>query len=608
MLRRGLDSRTLLSVSVSPKSYSGHGHESLSHRQFIDLFGPCARRGFATKFGTASDAFPPARKAYKETRKQDRIKRRHNEIQRTDDHKPSKHHDWDLTIGIEVHAQLNVDKKLFSSAAASINDAPNTHVAIFDGALPGSQPHFQIDAIIPALRAATALNCNIQRLSRFDRKHYFYRDQPAGYQITQYYEPFARDGRLQLLRRDGIDAADGEQITTRIKQVQMEQDTAKTLQQPSTTDLVDFNRVSFPLIEIITMPDIHHPATAAACVRKIQAILKAAGACIQGMDLGGLRADVNVSVQPKNRPGMSRLSNTYAGVVGLGQRTEIKNLSSFKTVEEAIEAERDRQIDVLEAGGSIIGETRGWTLGSSQTSRLRGKEGEVDYRYMPDPDIAPIIVSQGLLDHVRQNLPLLPDAQVSLLLSSPYNLSVKDSKTLIVLDDGERVDYYRDVVSRLHNALEDDADDKRRSVAGRTAGNWVLHELGGLLAQAGTPWGDNPVSEESLADIVALLLQGRITGRTAKQLLASLFAGETRSIPRVVADDNLLLRPMSDAEYQTLADSVLQDNPDIVTLIRSEGQNRKMQYLIGQMMRRGEDGRIEAVKAEECLLRQIRLR
>lgn len=269
---------------------------------------------------------------------------------------------------------------------------------------------FQNEALIPALRAATALHCNVQRKSRFDRKHYFYQDQPAGYQITQYYgklnrnilqiptntdngsEPFAKDGRITLYAHDGISPEDGDSITIGIKQVQMEQDTAKSLLQPPQTHLLDFNRVGHPLIEIISLPQIHHPQTAAAFVRKIQAMLQAVNAVVTGMEMGGLRADVNVSVRSRDQPSQNDDGHEYYGVKGLGQRTEIKNLSSFKAVEDAIIAERDRQISILEGGGMIEGETRGWTLGSTQTTRLRGKEGEVDYRYMPDPDLGPVIV------------------------------------------------------------------------------------------------------------------------------------------------------------------------------------------------------------------------
>jgi aspartyl-tRNA(Asn)/glutamyl-tRNA(Gln) amidotransferase subunit B len=301
--------------------------------------------------------------------------------------------DWELTVGIEIHAELNTARKLFSDAPTSFNEEPNSNVAPFDLAYPGAQPHFQKATLLPALRAAIALNCNVQRKSSFDRKHYFYQDQPAGYQITQFYEPFAKNGEITLFDHDGIAPEDGKSITIGIKQVQMEQDTAKTMLEPPSKYLLDFNRVSHPLIEIITLPHIHHPSTAAALVRKIQSILKAVDACTAGMETGGLRADVNVSVRRRDADESSDAGHSYSGVTGLGQRTEIKNLSSFKAVEDAIVAERDRQIDVLEAGGRIEGETRGWTLGSTETRKLRGKEGEVDYRYMPDPDIPSVIVS-----------------------------------------------------------------------------------------------------------------------------------------------------------------------------------------------------------------------
>ena len=302
---------------------------------------------------------------------------------------------WELTVGIEVHAELNTARKLFSGAATSVSEAPNTHVALFDAAFPGSQPHFQKETLIPALRAAIAFRCQIQHKSSFDRKHYFYQDQPSGYQITQYYEPFARDGSLTLHPHDfppGSAPQPGP-FNIGIKQIQMEQDTAKTVQQPPSTHLLDFNRVSHPLIEIITLPQIHDPIVAAVVVRKIQTILKSVNACTAGMELGGLRADVNVSVRERNVES-SDYGHSYHGVTGLGQRTEIKNLASVKAVEDAIIAERDRQIDILESGGAIEGETRGWTLGSKTTKRLRGKEGEIDYRYMPDPDIPPVIVGQ----------------------------------------------------------------------------------------------------------------------------------------------------------------------------------------------------------------------
>ena len=341
-------------------------------------------RPLQTEVTQANDV--PLRKQLKDEAKRKREAQRLSGIQdKTSDAGNGSHGStskgWKLTVGLEIHAQLNTERKLFSNARTSEDSEPNSDVAVFDLAFPGTQPEFQKATLLPALRAARGLNCKIRPKSHFDRKHYYYQDQPAGYQITQYYSPFAVSGNILIHDHDGIATEDGKLVDVAIKQIQMEQDTAKSNLQPPSTTLLDFNRVGHPLIEIITEPQLHHPQTAAACVRKIQSILQAVNAVTTGMELGGLRVDVNVSVSPEDS-------------AVLGQRTEIKNLNSFKAVEDAIMAERDRQISVLESGGTIEGETRGWTLGSTETKKLRGKEGEVDYRYMPDPDIAPLIIGQ----------------------------------------------------------------------------------------------------------------------------------------------------------------------------------------------------------------------
>ncbi|KAI9852125.1 MAG: hypothetical protein M1838_001749 [Thelocarpon superellum] len=511
---------------------------------------------------------------------------------------------WQLTVGIEIHAQLHTERKLFSDAATSVNDEPNTHVSVFDAALPGTQPNFRSEVLLPAVRAALALNCKVQHISRFDRKHYFYHDQPAGYQITQYYHPLALDGHVDLFGHDGIAPEDGEAVRIGIKQIQLEQDTAKTLVQSPSTHLIDLNRVSSPLIEIITLPQMHHPNTAAACVRKLQTILRSVGACVVGMELGGLRADVNVSVRRRNASQGQADGHHYHGIAGLGQRTEIKNLSSFKAVEGAIRAERDRQIRVLESGGSVVGETRGWELGGSETTLLRSKEGEVDYRYMPDPDLGPIVVSPQVIEQLRGGLPMLPDQLLGSLTSlRSYGLTVKDAKTLMALDDGARVDYYCDVVQRVHAALPPAAEtDADASLLGKMVGNWVLHELGGLLANADTPWDQSPVPASRLADILGLLATKQIT---AKYLLSTAFGGDSRIIAHIVADEHLLLRPMSEAEYDALARRVMHAQGKTVEQIREKGQVGKINFLLGQMMRQGEEGRVEARKAETVLRRLL---
>ncbi|KLJ09133.1 glutamyl-tRNA(Gln) amidotransferase subunit B, mitochondrial [Blastomyces silverae] len=534
--------------------------------------------------------YVPLRKQLKEEAKAKRAAKRNGGAP------PAKHEDWELTVGIEIHAQLDTDVKLFSRASAAIDDIPNSNVALFDIALPGSQPLFQPSTLVPALRAAIALNCDIQRVSRFDRKHYFYQDQPAGYQITQYYEPYAKNGSIWLGEHDGIAREDGDGVQIGIKQIQMEQDTAKSQELPSSTYLLDFNRVSRPLIEIITLPQIHSPATAAACVRKIQAILQSVGAVTTGMEMGGLRADVNVSVRKRSEEAGD---HQYHGIVGLGQRTEIKNLSSFKAVEDAIIAERDRQIAVLEAGGTIEGETRGWTLGSTETRKLRGKEGEVDYRYMPDPDLGPVVIGEDVICDLQMNMPLLPDALLQMLVRNPkYRLSTADAKTLIELDDGQRLEYYQDVVDILIGLQADLSTDFS---GGKVVGNWVLHELGGLLTKSSLHWDSGRVPAHSLAEIINLLTRKKITGSSAKSLLAMVFDGDKRSIAQIVEDENLHFQSLSRGEYVALAEEVMRQNPKMVSEIREKGQLGKIGWFVGQIKRIGDANRVEAQKAEEIL-------
>ena len=528
---------------------------------------------------------------------------------------------WELTVGIEIHAQLNTARKLFSSASrrvsssitvltsscivasTSINEPPNTHVTLFDLSVPGSLPLFQKATLLPALRAAIALNCAIQPVSRFDRKHYFYHDQPAGYQITQYYQPFAKGGSVILTTDDGIGSEDEPEVAIGIKQIQMEQDTAKSQEQDDETTLLDYNRSGHPLIEIISLPQIHSPETAAAYVRKVQAILFSVDAVTTGMEMGGLRADVNVSVRRRSAgPGVHQ----YGGIFGLGQRTEIKNLSTLKGVEDAIRAERDRQVDVLESGGTIIGETRGWSVASpSETRRLRGKEGEVDYRYMPDPDISPLFISEEVVDHLKKTLPSLPEQIVSILIDkAQYGLSSTDAKILLSIDGGERLDYFQDVVDALTQRQSGQGDVLVENSYGKLAGNWVLHEMGSLLATTETSWVENKVSAGTLAEILDHLVRNKITGSTAKQILKMVFEGDTRSIDLIIAEEGLAFRPIVDDQYERLAKAVMEENETVVQQIREKGRTGKLMFLVGQMMRTGEDGRVEARKAE-AVLRQL---
>lgn len=453
--------------------------------------------------------------------------------------------------------------------------------------------------MLPALRAAIALQCEIQNVSHFDRKHYFYHDQPAGFQITQYYHPLARDGSISLEREDGIDGKGPQSITVGIRQIQIEQDTAKTQEHDEGTLLLDFNRVGHPLIEIISLPEIHSPVTAAAYVRKIQALLLSVDAVVTGMEDGGLRADVNVSVCRRGTSGL----HEYNGIAGLGQRTEIKNLSTIKSVELAVRAEQDRQISILQQGNIIRGETRGWSLTAPyETRRLRRKEGEVDYRYMPDPDVPPLLISNDLIEYVSGSLPPLSADLSEMLMKDPrYSISATDARILPQLDGGGRLDYYQDVIEKL-GSLQNGTQKRDGSLKlGQLAGNWVIHELGSLMSKHNTPWEENSVTSDALANILNHLLQRKVTGRTAKQLLGLKFHGDKRPIAQIVRDEGLEFKPFSPEEYRTLAHQVVRRNETVANQIRQKGQTGKVMFLLGQMIRLGEDGRIEAKEAEKSL-------
>ncbi|KAF7555129.1 hypothetical protein G7046_g6623 [Stylonectria norvegica] len=517
---------------------------------------------------------------------------------------------WELTVGIEIHAQLNTSRKLFSSATTSFNDDPNSHVALFDVAMPGSQPLFQKETLIPALRAALSLNCDIQKVSRFDRKHYFWWDQPSGYQITQYYEPFARNGHITLLARDGISPQDGESVTIGIQQVQLEQDTAKTLAQTDKSQWLDFNRVGVPLIEIITEPELHHPRTAAVLVRKIQLLLTTVDACVSGMETGGLRADVNVSV--RRTDGTDHV---------LGTRTEIKNLSTIKAIEEAIIAERDRQIRELDAGRAIASETRGWALGSTETRRLRGKEGEVDYRYMPDPDIVPLVIGDDLVNHLRKSLAVSPDTELDRLIGH-FGLTAKDASSLINLENGSRVLYYYKVLESLEDKLAADLGKEglpEFKTYATLAGNWIIHELGRLTTYKAGPLAARDltftsngeclqVPDSDLSQLLYHLCRKQITGKVAKELLFAIFLNEVEGgVTKAIEQNDLWFKELSKEEYESLADKVMVGEDRVLQEFVGYKvfPRGKLMYLVGRMMRVGPTESIDPSTAEKVMRAKV---
>lgn len=333
-------------------------------------------------------------------------------------------------------------------------------------------------------------------------------------------------------------------------------------------------------------------------VRKVQNTLRSVAAVTKGMEMGALRADVNVSVRRvADGPG----THSYHDIGGLGQRTEIKNISTVKGVEDAVRAERDRQISVILDGGTVEGETRGWSLSNpNKTRRLRGKEGEVDYRYMPDPDIPPLYISNEVVEHIKSTLPMTPDHILSQLTDkSGYNLDPTVAMELLMVDSGDRIRYFQQVVNLL------DSNPSAAPEYGRIAANWVLQELGNLLSTSGETWHHHRIDASDLANIVTQVMKANITLGSGRGVLARIFNGDTRSVDQIIQDENLVLRPMSDQEYDQLATEIMEQHSDVVNEIREKGKAGKINFLVGQMIRRGQSGRMEPEKAQRAIKDRI---
>ncbi|CAN6674704.1 glutamyl-tRNA(Gln) amidotransferase subunit B, mitochondrial [Trichomonascus vanleenenianus] len=478
---------------------------------------------------------------------------------------------WKLTCGLEIHAQLMTHHKLFSNSRTSFHAEPNSHVSFYDAAVPGTQPKFNMCALLLALKAAVALNCDIRREFSFDRKHYFYGDQPTGYQITQHYQPYAMNGVVNLYPRDGVP----EEIPVRIKQIQIEQDTGKSTYIDSTAH-IDLNRTNHGLIELVTEPDIPTPEAAGVFVKKLQMLLKHLGVCSGELESGAMRVDVNVSVNG-------------------GQRCEIKNLSSTSAIVHAIKAEFKRQKQELIKGGKIYSETRGWD--GTKTWKLRGKEEGVDYRYMPDPELQPIQVDPQDLEAIRKDLPELPDSIFQGLLQHPYSVPLKDARTLMSVPG--LVDYYKQVYTHI------EAYGGKKP---RAASNWIVHRYYGELNTLGIEFDiRKAIPPGILGDIILMVEQSKITSTSGLLLIKHLISNsedQKYSIPELVEELDLGKAQESDNEVKQaiegLCQSVIEANRQVSEQVRSGKKPKSIMFLVGQVMRECQ-GRVDANTARETL-------
>ncbi len=396
--------------------------------------------------------------------------------------------DWEMVIGLEVHAQVTSTAKLFSGASTAFGAEPNTNVSLVDAAMPGMLPVINGFCVEQAVRTGLGLRAGINLVSRFDRKNYFYPDLPQGYQISQLYHPIVGGGEVL------VDLGPGVARKVRIDHIHLEQDAGKSVHDlDPALSCVDLNRTGVALMEIVSMPDIRSPEEAAEYVRKLRQILRYLGTCDGNMQEGSLRADVNVSVRPKG-------SDT------LGTRCEIKNMNSMRFITQAIEVEARRQIAVLEDGGTVQQETRLYDPNKGETRPLRSKEEAHDYRYFPDPDLLPLELEQAWVDAIAATLPELPDAKKARFVQD-YGMTEYDAGVLTA--ERASADYYEAVA---------------RGRDGKAAANWVINELFGRLNKQGLAVGDSPVGPAQLGGLIDLVASGEISGKIAKDVFEILWA------------------------------------------------------------------------------------
>ena len=453
--------------------------------------------------------------------------------------------EWEVVIGLEVHAQVSSNAKLFSGAPTAFGADPNANVSLVDAAMPGMLPVINQECVRQAIRTGLGLKAEINLVSVFDRKNYFYADLPQGYQISQYKQPIVGEGVLRLDMPDGTTREIG------IERLHLEQDAGKSMhdQHPSKS-YIDLNRTGVALMEIVSRPDMRSAAEAAAYVRKLRSILRYLGTCDGNMEEGSLRADVNVSVR---RPGAE-----------FGTRTETKNLNSLRFIQQAIDYEVARQIEIIEDGGAIDQETRLFDTSTGTTRAMRSKEDAHDYRYFPDPDLLPLVIPQAEVDELSAALPELPD-QIRDRLTGEYGLSAYDAA--VIIEERETATYYE--------AASDGRD--RKLVA-----NWMTVELFGALNKSGQTLADCKVTPAALGGLVGLIEDGTISGKIAKDVFAAMFESGKDAASIVEAQG---LKQVSDSgAIAAMIDEVLAANDDKVAEYRG-GKDKLFGFFVGQVMK-----------------------
>ncbi len=452
---------------------------------------------------------------------------------------------WEIILGLEVHAQVISDSKLFSGAATTFGAEPNTQVSLVDAAMPGMLPVINRHCVEQAVKTGLGLKAEINLKSVFDRKNYFYADLPAGYQISQYTQPIVGKGTIVL------DLADGQKREVGITRLHLEQDAGKSLHdQHPTKSYIDLNRAGVALMEIVSEPDMRSADEAAAYLKKLRSILRYLGTCDGNMDEGSMRCDVNVSVRKPGDP--------------LGTRCEIKNVNSIRYVQQAIEIEARRQIEIIEDGGTINQETRLYDPHKGETRSMRSKEHAHDYRYFPDPDLLPLILDQKWVSEIEATLPELPDAKRARFVKD-FGLSDYDAGVLV--GEKESADFYETVAKGRDAKL---------------ASNWVSSELFGLLNKSGKSIAESPVSAQALGGLIDLISDNTISGRIAKDVFAEMF--ETGKAAKDIVESKGLRQVTDTGAIDAAIDDIMAKNADKVAEYRG-GKDKLLGFFVGQVMK-----------------------
>ena len=465
-------------------------------------------------------------------------------------------HDWELVIGMEVHAQVSSNAKLFSGASTTFGAEPNANVAFVDAAMPGMLPVINEFCVEQAVRTGLGLKAEINLTSAFDRKNYFYPDLPQGYQISQLYHPIVGEGEVL------VEMGDGTARLVRIERIHLEQDAGKSIHDMDPAmSFVDLNRTGVALMEIVSRPDIRGPEEAAAYVTKLRQILRYLGTCDGNMQNGNLRADVNVSIC---RPGAYEKYMETQDFSHLGTRCEIKNMNSMRFIQQAIEVEAKRQIAIVEGGGEVVQETRLYDPDKGETRSMRSKEEAHDYRYFPDPDLLPLEIEQGWVDDIAATLPELPDQKKARFIKD-FGLSDYDASVLTA----ETVDaaYFEEVAGQAGD--------------GKLAANWVINELFGRLKKEDHSIADSPISPAQLAQIVRLIKDDTISGKIAKEVFE--IAYTSGRDPEEIVETEGLKQVTDTGAIEAALDEIIAANPAQVE--KAKVNPKLAGWFVGQVMK-----------------------